>query len=98
MTSVSLECITKAARWDLEFLQLAGLAADQAVLLQLGAAALCPAPGRMCPSSVSTELCGLCAETVNGSATALLPPSSKLFQLTCFPLGIIVKEAVALWL
>lgn len=97
MTSVSLECIAKAARWDLEFLQLAGLAADQAVLFQMSAAALCPAPDRMCPSSVSTELCGLCAQTVNGSAAAVLL-TSRLFHLTRFSLGIIVKEAVALWL
>lgn len=87
---MSLECIAEAARCGLEFLQCAGAAAAQAVL-QVGAAALWPAPGRMCPSTVS-------AETVNGSTAAVLSTSSSLFQLPCLPGGILVREAAALGL
>lgn len=96
---MSLECIAAAAWWHFEFLQHAGLAAAQAVL-QMGAAAaaLWLALGRMCLSEHWAVSHGFCAETVKGSTPAVLPTSSKLFQLTHFPLGTVVKEAAALWL
>lgn len=53
MTSVSLECIAKAARWDLEFLQPAGRAADQAVLLQVGAETVNGSTAAVLPTSSS---------------------------------------------
>lgn len=99
---MSLECIATAARWHFEFLQLAGLTAAQAVPLQMGAAAAALGwhwAGCVCPCSEhwAVSLGFVLRQSIDQLLLfCQLPPNFS--NCPPFPLGTMVKEAVALWL